>query len=149
MMLQSTVYILDPHRAQFRIECVRDLTEAAIEQLTQSDSVDSIAFDGEHALYFDDCGLKEGISHYTLLEGYPDPLVGILVLAPRKGAPALRPTISLAEAAARFQLFRPVMDPIIKSSRISKGDMTSYISAVDSFTARIEQVPLQIIDRSI
>mgnify|MGYP001430075340 CR=1 FL=1 len=140
------VYVLDPVLAQFRAQLVPELSPDAIREIIECTAVDSIPFDSEHTLYFDDEGLRNGLSHYTMLDGFPDPLIGKLLLA-ASSARNKAPLIPIGEAAARFHSYRPVIDPVIRSDRISRNDVTSFISAVEGFTARIERYDLKIVEQ--
>lgn len=140
MPTTCTVFILDPALAQIRVVNVTDLSDLSIRLALSCDAVDSMPFDDVHALYFNDEGIHSGISHYILMAGHPDPIVGPALLAPRPGLGLARPMLLPQTAAVRFRLFRPVMDPIITSKRMSVGDTTTFVSAVQGFNTRIEEV---------
>jgi len=137
-------YVLDPYLAVFRQSELSNRTErAAIEAEIGCEAADSIRYDADHTLFFDDGGLRDGITHYTMLEGYPDPLVGKLVLL-HSDFSEQKPTLSMQRALARFQCYRAVMDPIIKTSSTVKDDLTNFITGVSEFKLRIEQVVIAI-----
>lgn len=137
-------YVLDPYLAVLRQSELSDRAElTAIEAEIGCDAVDSIRYDADHTLFFDDSGLRDGITHYTRLEGYPDPLVGKLVLL-HSDSNEQKPTLSMQDVLARFQCYRAVMDPIIKTSSTVTADLTNFISGVTGFTLRIEQFSIAI-----
>ena len=74
-------YVLDPQMAVFR---QAKLSEGegfkAIKNEIGSDAIDTLHLDSDHSLFFDDEGLRGSITHYTMLEGHPDPLAGRLLL---------------------------------------------------------------------
>lgn len=145
MPANCTVFILDPDLGQLRVVSIFDLSDISIRLALCCDAVDNMPFDDSHTLYFNDEGIHSGISHYILMAGHPDPIVGPALLAPRPGLGLARPTLLPQMAAARFRLFRPVMDPIITSKRVCVGDMTTFVSAVEGFNTRIEEVSFEVV----
>lgn len=146
MVEGRTFYLLDPAQAVFCAIEVSTLGAGIINAYLGCEAADSIRFDERHLLFFDDEGLRNGISHYTAIEGYPDPLGGRLILAPGNDLIASRPLISMEKALARFRCYRSVMDPIIDQLCVSKDDVVSFISAVSGFRTRIEPVSIRIVN---
>lgn len=139
------IYLLDPAQAAFRAVEVSMLGTEVISAYLGCAAADSIRFDECHLLFFDDEGLRDGISHYTTIEGYPDPLGGRLILASSNDLIASGPLISMEAALSRFRCYRSVMDPIIERSCVSNGDIVSFISTVSGFRTRIEPVGIRIV----
>lgn len=139
------IYLLDPAQAEFRAVEVSVLGMDVISAHLGCIAADSIRFDECHLLFFDDEGLRDGISHYTTIEGYPDPLGGRLILASSNEVIASGPLISMEAALSRFRCYRAVMDPIIEQSCVFNGDVMSFISTVSGFRTRIEPVGIRIL----
>src|SRR5690606_11142997 len=111
-------------------------------------AVDTVAFDRQHTVYFNDEGLQNGISHYITIHGQPDPVVGVLVLLANPETGSRKPLIPIENAVSAFSLYRPVMDPIVTAARASHGDVTTFVSAIEGFATRTECFPLQVVARS-
>lgn len=142
----STVYLLDPQNALFEAIEIEVGDHDAITWELECESADSLPFDENHTLYFDDAGLRAGISHYTILDGYPDPLGGKLLLAANDAEEGAAPYMDLAEALNRFHCFKPVMDPVIETSSDFRDDVVSFISGVTQFNTRIVQIEIKVLD---
>ncbi len=69
-------------------------------------------FDTNHVLIGDEEGLRDGLTAFTVFDGYPQPLAGKIVLAGLDGSHVLPPQISIEEAAARLNVCKPVLDPV-------------------------------------
>lgn len=138
------VYILDPYLAIFRSAaiCGRDIV-SEIRQLVGAAGIDSFALDHDHSLYFDDAGLKDGITHYSMVDGHPDPLVGRLIIA--SSGDTVTPTLSAQTALSRIHCYHPVMDPVIEKSRSETGQITVFLSAVTGFKLRIAPLEISIV----
>jgi len=141
-----TVYLLDPQNALFEAIEIEVGDQEAINTELECEAADSLRFDDHHTLYFDDQGLCRGMSQYTMLDGYPDPLGGKLLLAANGDEDGAAPHMDLAEALNRFHCFRPVMDPVIVTSSTLRDGVISFISGVSQFTTRIEPMEIKVID---
>jgi hypothetical protein len=141
-----TVYLLDPESALFQAITITVGDESAIINELGCEAVDFFRFDEQHTLFFDDEGLRAGISYYTIVDGFPDPLGGKLLLAADEDEDGAAPHLELREAVVRFHCFRAVMDPIIVSSQSLRDDLVSFVSAVKGFATRIEPVDIEVID---
>jgi len=146
MSKNRLVYILDPSAAEFRSVDLPDLSLTTIKEALGYDAVDTVKFDTDHVIFYNDNGLQHGISHYIRLSGHPDPFVGRILLASSGDAD---PLLSAQDACARFALYKPVMDPVVTSSRASNGDHTTFISTVEGFDTRIEQFELAVVSGPI
>lgn len=136
-------YAISPYPGQIRVQPFTDFTTASLTEFLECSAVDSFPFDGDHTLYFDDEGLQDGIDHYFALAGHTDPLVGKLLITANHGD---RPLLSMREVVLRFNLFRPVIDPVIKSSRVLRNDLILFTNTVDRFEARIAQFDIEIVE---
>jgi hypothetical protein len=76
-----------------------------------------VRFDERHSLFVDEEGLRDGLTAFTIFEGYPQPLAGKIVLVGGDGRePYTSPMISLEDAAAHFKCCRPVLDPVFATN---------------------------------
>lgn len=138
------VYLLDPEKGAIKSCRIDSRSEHCLSELSGHKALDRFRFDESHWLYFDDEGLREGVTHYIAVEGYPDPLVGRVVLV-GAGENQPEPRISMRDALTRFRCFRAVMDPVIESTHTIVNEVETYVSHVKSFQPRIEEYPLTII----
>ncbi|MCJ8521823.1 hypothetical protein ABID21_004988 [Pseudorhizobium tarimense] len=74
--------------------------------------VEFVPFDTNHVLIVDEEGLCEGLSAFTVFDGYPQPLAGKIVLASLDRSHLLPPQISIEEVAMRMNVCKPVLDPV-------------------------------------
>ncbi|KAB0566156.1 hypothetical protein [Brucella pituitosa] len=144
MRLTREIYLLDPlKRTLFILETSSCKTITEIKKAIDCESVDAILLDGEHVLYFDDEGLKPGIDNYTIIEGHPDPLVGKILIMHRE----LEESVLFAdpqEILSKLRSYRPVVDPIIQIVETGSENITTFLSAVNGFTARIVEIDLVV-----
>ncbi|NKJ40303.1 hypothetical protein [Rhizobium sp. SG570] len=137
-------YLISPYPPQIKLQPLNGLDATSLAEFLDYTAVDSIRFDANHTLYFDDEGLHDGIDHYFTLEGHSDPLVGkLLIIANSSNAPL----IQMKEVANRFKLYRPVIDPVMKSSRAIIDDLVLFTNTVDRFEARIASFDIDVIDQ--
>jgi hypothetical protein len=130
--LPNTGYLLDPTTAQIKRTPIRELSAQCLRKLVECEALGTLSFDASHTLYFDDEGLVDSLSHYMLLDGHPDPLIGkVFLLANDAAAPA----ISMAD----------VIDPVLKASSTTHADIVYYISAIEKFVPRIQHHPIEIV----
>jgi hypothetical protein len=140
--LPNTGYLLDPTTAQIKRTPIRELSAQCLRKLVECEALGTLSFDASHTLYFDDEGLVDSLSHYMLLDGHPDPLIGkVFLLANDAAAPA----ISMADVIARLNLYKPVIDPVLKASSTTHADIVYYISAIEKFVPRIQHHPIEIV----
>jgi hypothetical protein len=141
MIAPRIAYLIDPDTSKICKKFFRRNQGAFIADAIDCDVVDVITFDGAHSLYFDDAGLRNGLNHYMMLDGYPDPLIGKLLLLSNS---AEEPSVSMLEVAGRIQLFKPVLDPVIVATLFEADDVVFHISAVEKFTSRIERFAITV-----
>ena len=145
MKQDRIVYVLDPVLATLAITRLPDGDEiVAYKEIIGCDGVDDVRFDRTHSLYFNDEGLVDGITHYAMLEGHPDPLVGRLIIASTDKARP-KPTVLANTIISRISCYRAVMDPVIETTEAVSEGMTTYVSAVTGFTLRIAPVSIRTI----
>lgn len=141
-ILPNTGYLVDPTTAQIRRVPIRELSPQCLRNLVDCEALGTLSFDADHTLYFDDEGLVDSLNHYMLLDGHPDPLIGkVLLLANERAAP----TISMAEMIARLNLYKPVLDPVLKAAATTRADVVYYLSAVEKFVPRIQRHIINIV----
>lgn len=146
MERDNTVYILDPATARLLVLGLPQIDMSLIKEVLGYGAVDTLRLPSGHLIYFHDNGLQQGVTHYISIAGQPDPLVGrILLVAHADGDEEV--FMSSQQAHAMISLFRPVMDPIITSSRASSADRTTFVSAVEGFQTRIERVHVEIVSQ--
>ncbi|WLE00563.1 hypothetical protein PX860_27155 (plasmid) [Agrobacterium leguminum] len=141
MRTRHTIYVITPADGFIWVRHISSFSNSALGKEIGCQGVSSLPVEGEHIVYYDDEGLRDGIDHYFQLEGHPDPLVGKLLIASTRFD---RPTLSLESIASKFTLYKPVIDPIIKSTQTVVDDLRLYINGVDGFSARIISVDIQI-----
>src|SRR5690606_15353171 len=121
-------YVLDPQMAVFR---QAKLSEGegfkAIKNEIGSDAIDTLHLDSDHSLFFDDEGLRGSITHYTMLEGHPDPLAGRLLLL-ADDPDEKQPGLSMEKALARFRCYRAVLDPVFETTNAPTKEGMVFIS---------------------
>ncbi|WP_127071505.1 hypothetical protein [Pelagibacterium lentulum] len=135
-------YLLDPEIATIRkVQLSTVNFYKSIKLALGHDVVDCTKFDEKHLIFFDDNGLKEGITHYVSIKSLPDPYVGKIIFA-AGNIEWTAPKISMSDILKRLTCYHSVLDPIVETSARTHGNVTSYISAVAGFKARI--VPFEI-----
>ncbi|MAY64081.1 MAG: hypothetical protein CML29_17900 [Rhizobiales bacterium] len=140
------IYVLDPYSATLATVTIPDNDESgAYRRIIGSDGVDRVQFDRNHSLYFDDEGLADGITHYTMVDGHSDPMVGRLVIASDDAALSA-PSLSAQSVLDRISCFQAVMDPVIRTTEATSEGMTTYVSAVSGFNFRVAPVTIRIRD---
>lgn len=140
----AIVYLLDPEQGMMKSCQIDSKSERCISKLSGHRALDRLKFDENHWLYFDDEGLRDGVTHYLAVEGHPDPLVGRVVLV-NSEEKELSPKILIHEALTHFRCFRAVMDPIIESTHTIVNEVETYVSSVKGFRPRIEEYPVTVI----
>ena len=141
MTKTATVYLLDPQAATIQAVEIRALTGyTEAYKLIGCQLVSVVPFDGHHTLIVDEDGLQDGLSGFTIFDGYPQPIAGKIVLAgDRAEGMFSQPQISIEEAAKRFQCCKPVLDPVFaeQDENTPKGVILS--GALMGFQTRIER----------
>ncbi|WP_339760438.1 hypothetical protein [uncultured Hoeflea sp.] len=146
MTTTLTAYLIDPEACLIRPTEMQSLNNSLIADVIDCDAADFLMFDTVHSLYFDDTGLRNGLTHYMMLQGHADPLAGKMLLVRNAGP---QPAISMQEVAARISLFKPVLDPVIVTKCIEHDDVSYHVSAVEEFKPRLELFVLTIEDYSM
>ncbi|MDQ0561081.1 MULTISPECIES: DUF3846 domain-containing protein [Rhizobium] len=147
--MENFVYLLDSDTATFRAAELCDRNSiAAISDLIGSDLIQMIRFDDMHSLFVDEEGLRAGLTSFTIFDGYPTPLAGKIALLGGDGSqPYCSPTITMTEAARRFQCCRPVFDPVfVPADQMGQKGLV-VAGAVETLHARIDRrTPLLVRD---
>ncbi|MCT7377964.1 protein psiB [Chelativorans salis] len=141
-MTKTTIlYVLDPETTIFRgVTVSADAGIKGIYELIGSRKIDAVLFDERHSLYLNNDGLKDGLTAYTIFDGYPQPLAGKLVLAAESRDRLYRtPLMSLTAAARHFECCRPVLDPVYATGCGSNRKGMLFVGALCGFQARIER----------
>ncbi|MBC2774976.1 protein psiB [Rhizobium sp. AQ_MP] len=140
MTRKTTVYVVDPHTET--IQAVDVEAPSAFSQtytLINCQLVEVVPFDSNHVLIVDEEGLRDGLTAFTIFDGYPQPLAGKIVLTSLDGAHVLPPQISIEEAANRFKCCKPVLDPVFaqQDEHTPKGVILAGV--LIGFQTRIER----------
>lgn len=137
----AIIYLLDPDTTIFRPMTVpTDTGFKPIYQQIGCRLVDLVRFDDRHYLFVDEDGLSEGMTSFTIFDGYPQPLAGKIVLAGMDGPMGFStPQISLHDAGKRFECCRPVLDPVFSSTDYHTPDGYIGFRGLKGFQARIER----------
>ncbi len=141
MMRVNTAYLLDPETTIFKpVELPVSMGIRPIYDLIDCRLLEGVRFDERHTLFVDEEGLKEGLTAFTIFEGYPQPLAGKIALVGGDGCePYTSPLISLGDAAQHFRCCRPVLDPVFaKADEISAGGII-IAGALAGLQCRIER----------
>ncbi|WFU13147.1 protein psiB (plasmid) [Rhizobium sp. CB3090] len=139
--MKNIAYVLESDTALFRaVELQDGCSIAPIYDLIGSRLIEMIRFDDMHSLFLDEEALRDGLTAFTIFDGYPKPLAGKIVLVGGDGGQPYRsPLITIADAAARFQCCRPVLDPVF----VTADDMTPkgliLAGALASLQVRIDR----------
>ncbi|TIL49625.1 protein psiB [Mesorhizobium sp.] len=112
--MKQTAYLLDPETTIFRaLEFPAGNSYKPLYDLISCQMIEVVRFDERHTLFVDEEGLRDGLTAFTIFEGYPQPLAGKIILVGGDGsAPYASPLISVEDAAAYFKCCRPVLDPV-------------------------------------
>ncbi|MQB13173.1 DUF3846 domain-containing protein [Agrobacterium sp. ICMP 6402] len=117
MTKAATVYLLDPEAGT--IQTVEIDARSAFAQtytLIGCELVQVVPFDSHHVLVIDEDGLQDGLTSFTIADGYPQPLAGKIVLVGAHNGERFTPLqITIEDAAKRFTVCKPVLDPVFAS----------------------------------
>ena len=118
MTKTATVYVLDPDAETIQsVEIDARSAFARTYTLIGCELVRVVPFDSHHVLIIDEDGLQGGLTSFTIADGYPQPLVGKTVLVGAENGEHFKPPqITIEDAAKRFTVCRPVLDPVFASS---------------------------------
>ncbi|WP_137136978.1 DUF3846 domain-containing protein [Rhizobium sp. FKY42] len=140
MTRTSTLYLLDPHT-----ETIQEVEVAASSAFSQSyrligcNLVEVVPFDSKHALIIDEEGLRDGLTAFTIFDGYPQPLAGKIVIGALDGAHLQTPQISIEDAAKRFEVCKPVLDPVYAQHDEHTPKGVILMGVLIGFQTRIER----------
>ncbi|MCA1441907.1 protein psiB [Ensifer sp. IC4062] len=141
MVRANTAYVLDPETTIFKpIELQVDLGIRPLYAIIGCRLLEVVRFDERHTLFVDEEGLQDGLTAFTIFEGFPQPIAGKIVLVGGDGStPYTSPLISLEDAAKHFKCCRPVLDPVFaKADEISPGGII-IAGALAGLQCRIER----------
>ncbi|TIT20686.1 MAG: hypothetical protein E5W70_20280 [Mesorhizobium sp.] len=78
--MKQTAYLLDPDTTIFRaFELPDGISFKPIHDLIGCRLIELVRFDERHSLFVDEEGLRDGLTAFTIFEGYPQPLAGKIV----------------------------------------------------------------------
>ncbi|ARO32476.1 PsiB protein (plasmid) [Rhizobium etli] len=139
--MRSFVYLLDPETAIFRDAELRDQNSiSSIADLIGSDVVQVIRFDEMHSLFVEEEALRAGFTAFTIFDGHATPLAGKIALLGGDGRQPYRsPSITMVEAARRFQCCRPVLDPVFAPVDRMAPKGLILAGALESLQVRIDR----------
>nr|CAD6438861.1 protein psiB [Rhizobium sp. Q54] len=138
MTTTATVYLLDPEAGT--IQAAEVAAPSAFSQtygLIGCQLVEVVPLDTNHVLIVDEEGLRDGLTAFTVFDGYPQPLAGKIVLASLDGSHVLSPQISIEEAAARLNVCKPVLDPVFAKADEHSPNGVILGGALIGFQTRI------------
>ncbi|KSV73559.1 hypothetical protein N183_24300 [Sinorhizobium sp. Sb3] len=137
----NTAYVLDPETTIFKPVGLPVSTGIRpVYELIGCRLLEVVRFDERHTLLVDEEGLKEGLTAFTIFEGFPQPIAGKIVLVGGDGSsPYTSPLVSLEDAGKHFKCCRPVLDPVFaKTDEISPGGII-IAGALAGLQSRIER----------
>lgn len=139
------VYLLDPANGVMTLETVpiRD-AGSVLGLLIGTSGVGKARYDDHHTIYFDDGGLHNGVTAYTLFDGYPEPLCGKVVVAPNSLATSSGPSVGMEMVLGQCRCYRAVLDPVIETVERVDGEVHHFISRVTEFKPRVERILLRM-----
>lgn len=138
MTKTATVYLLDQEAGT--IQTAEIAAPSAFSQtykLIGCQFVEIVPFDSHHVLIVDEEGLRDGLTAFTAFDGYPQPLAGKLVVASLDGSHLLPPQISIEDAAKRFHVCKPALDPVFAKADEHSAKGVIVGGAVIGFQTRI------------
>nr|WP_244425658.1 DUF3846 domain-containing protein [Sinorhizobium fredii] len=93
--------MLDPETTIFKpVELQVDLGIRPLYAIIGCRLLEVVRFDERHTLFVDEEGLQDGLTAFTIFEGFPQPIAGKIVLVGGDGStPYTSPLISLEDAA--------------------------------------------------
>ncbi|AJD43748.1 hypothetical protein RGR602_PB00211 (plasmid) [Rhizobium gallicum bv. gallicum R602sp] len=145
--MNNIAYVLDSETTLFRaVELQIGISFSPIYDLVGSPLIEMIRFDDMHSLFLDEEALRDGLTAFTRFDGCLKPLAGKIVLVGGDGRePYHSPLISIADAAARFQCCRPVLDPVFvePDDVMSKGLI--FPGALKGLQFRIDSCPPMLV----
>ncbi len=81
--------------------------------------------------------MRDGLTAFTVFDGYPQPLAGKIVLAGLDGSHVLPPQISIEEATTRLSVCKPVLDPVFAKADEHSSHGVILGGALIGFQTRI------------
>ncbi|WP_037461953.1 DUF3846 domain-containing protein [Sinorhizobium fredii] len=139
--MSNTCYLLDPETTIFRaVTLPNGISFKPLYDLLGCRLIELVRFDERHSLFVDEEGLTDGLTAFTIFDGYPQPLAGKIALVGGDGRePYTSPLISLEDAAEHFKCCRPVLDPVFaKADEVSPGGII-IAGALAGLQCRIER----------
>nr|WP_245344886.1 MULTISPECIES: hypothetical protein [unclassified Rhizobium] len=139
--MENFVYLLEPESAIFRAAELPDRNSiASIAGLIGSDLIQMIRFDDMHSLFVGEEALRVGLTAFTIFDRYPIPLAGQIALLGGDGSKPYRsPSITMTEAARRFECCRPVLDPVfVPMDRVANKGLI-VAGALEGLQVRIDR----------
>ncbi|MES0000949.1 DUF3846 domain-containing protein [Mesorhizobium sp. M0051] len=146
--MKQTGYLLDPETTIFRaVEFPAGNSYKPLHDLIGCRMTEVVRFDERHSLFVDEEGLREGLSAFTIFEGYPQPLAGKIVLVGGDGCELYAsPLISVEDAAAFFKCCRPVRDPVFATGNEATAGGLIIAGVLMGLQVRIERCAPTIVE---
>ncbi|OWK25391.1 hypothetical protein AJ87_10910 [Rhizobium yanglingense] len=146
--MENTAYLLDPETAIFRaVELPGAIGFKPICDLLGCRLAQMVRFDESHRLFLDGEGLRDGLTAFTIFDGYPQPLGGKIVLVRGDGRESYcSPSIKIRDAAAHFQCCRHVVDPVFLAPDDMAPKGLIAAGALADLKVRIESRPPMPVD---
>ncbi|RVL80278.1 hypothetical protein CN140_20250 [Sinorhizobium meliloti] len=83
MVRANTAYVLDPETTIFKPVALQvDLGIRPLYEIIGCRLLEVERFDERHTLFVDEEGLQDGLTAFTIFEGFPQPIAGKIVLSP-------------------------------------------------------------------
>ena len=87
MVRANTAYVLDPETTIFKpVELQVDLGIRPLYAIIGCRLLEVVRFDERHTLFVDEEGLQNGLTAFTIFEGFPQPIAGKIVLVGGDGS---------------------------------------------------------------
>ncbi|WP_234841132.1 DUF3846 domain-containing protein [Sinorhizobium meliloti] len=110
MVRANTAYVLDPETIFKPVALQVDLGIRPLYEIIGCRLLEVVRFNERHTLFVDEEGLQDGLTAFTIFEGFPQPIAGKIVLVGGDGStPYTFPLISLEDAAEHLKRCRPVL----------------------------------------
>ncbi|RVI80488.1 protein psiB [Sinorhizobium meliloti] len=140
MVRANTAYVLDPETIFKPVALQVDLAIRPLYEIIGCRLLEVVRFNERHTLFVDEEGLQDGLTAFTIFEGFPQPIAGKIVLVGGDGStPYTFPLISLEDAAEHLKCCRPVLAPVFaKADEISPGGII-IAGALAGLQCRIER----------
>lgn len=97
-----------------------------------------VPVDHGHAIYIDDNGMNNSLSGFTILDGWPNPLAGrLVVVGIDENGRRVTPSLSMSEIAEKLTVVRPALDPLFETFTARSESVFVAGTRVGNFAVRL------------